>query len=182
MIKLFVLLFLFFPLASFAQDFVDTVVKEPKLGSVLRTVRPYDIFGDTTKEVLQIETSKAKRVDDIVVKFGVYSGRKLIYSDKWKAKDYFDPKDKLADSVKWRRLRRIMTYFFSIQNFTSSSDSTIIESLALLDRVDIKVNSTEEKEFLATPHTIFSVYAGRDKLYGITYLESKKKFVIVWRN
>src|SRR5688572_2472900 len=182
MIKLLVLLFLFLPVASFAQDVVDTLVKEPKLGSVLRTVRPYDICGDTTKEVLQIETSKAKRVDDIVVKFGVYSGRKLIYSDKWKAKDYFDPKDKLADSVKWRRLRRIMTYFFSSQNFTSSSDSAIVESLASLDRVDIKASSSEETEFLGAPHTIFSVYAGRDKLYGITYLESRKKFVTVWRN
>ncbi len=182
MIKLLFVLFLLLPAAGFAQDFVDTVVKEPKLGSVLRTVRPYDIFGDTTKEVLQVETSKAKRVDDIVVKFGVYSGRKLIYSDKWKAKEYFDKKDALPDSVKWRRLRRIMTYFFSNQNFTSSSDSTIVESLALLERVDIKAGSSEEKEFLATPHTIFSVYAGRDKLYGITYLDSKKKFVTLWRN
>jgi hypothetical protein len=182
MIKLLAFFFLLLPVASFGQDFVDTVVKEPKLGSVLRTVRPYDIFGDTAKEVLQVETSKAKRVDDIVVKFGVYSGRKLIYSDKWKAKDYFDPKDKLADSVKWRRLRRIMTYFFSSQNFTSSSDSTIVESLGLLERVDIKANSAEEKEFLAAPHRIFSVYAGRDKLYGITYLGSKNKFVTVWRN
>lgn len=182
MIKHIVLLFLLLPTVSFAQDFVDTVVKEPKLGSVLRTVRPYDMFGDTTKEVLQIETSKAKRVDDVVVKFGIYSGRKLIYSDKWKAKEYFDPKDKLADSVKWRRLRRIITYFFSNQNFLSSQESYIAESLEMLERVDIKKNSAEEQEFLATLHTIFSIYAGRDKLYGITYLESKKKFVTLWRN
>lgn len=174
--------FLILPLTLRAQDVVDTVVKEPKLGSVLRTVRPYDLFGDTTKEVLQIETSKAKKVDDIIVKFGIYSGRKRIYSDTWKAKDYFDKKDTLADSVKWRRLRRIMTYFFSNQNFTSSSDSAVVESFDLLDRVDIKKGAAEEKEFLSSPHTIFSTYAGRDKLYGITYLDSKNKFVVVWRN
>jgi hypothetical protein len=180
--KYLLLAFLLLPINIYAQDFVDTVVKEPKLGSVLRTVRPYDLFGDTAKEILQIETTKAKKVDDIVVKFGIYSGRKRIYSDSWKAKEYFDKKDNLADSVKWRRLRRIMTYFFSNQNFTSSADSVVVESFDLLDRVDVKTGSVEEKEFLDTPHTIFSVYAGRDKLYGITYLESKKKFVVVWRN
>jgi hypothetical protein len=182
MIRLLVIPILALASFSFAQE-ADTIVqKEPKIGSVLRTVRPIDMTNDTADEILQVETTKARKVDDIKVRFGIWQGSKRIYSDEWKAKDYFDAKDKLPDSVKWRRLRRIITYFFSNQNFTKSEDESLASMLERLQAVDLRPGTPEAEEFSSSSHRMFSVYAGRDYLYGITYLYSKRKFVRVWRN
>ncbi len=166
---------------SFAQV-ADSVPPEPKLGSVVRTVREMDVTGDTVQEILQVETTKAKTIGKIDVRFGIYKEKKLIYSHTWKANQYFDPKDKLPDSVKWRRLRRQITYFFSNQNFSSSVDEDLTSLLERLKPGDIKLGTSEAQELAATPHKIIAIYAGRDDLYGLTYIESKKKFLKVWRN
>jgi hypothetical protein len=182
MIRLLVIPLLTLASFSFAQKADTTVEKEPRLGSVLRTVRPIDMTNDTVNEILQVETTKSKKIDGIKVRFGIWQGNRRIYSDEWKAKDYFDVKDKLPDSVKWRRLRRIITYFFSNQNFTKSEDESLASMLERLQAVDLKPGTPEAEEFSSSSHKIFSVYAGRDYLYGISFLSSKQKFVRVWRN
>jgi len=162
---------------------VDSTHPKPKpIGTVLRTVREMDMTNDSIPEILQIETTKAKRVRDVRIRFAIYSGQKILYQKKWKADDFFDAKDHLSDTLKWLRLQRIMRVFFSDQNF-SLSDSESLESLfGRVHQADIIPGSDDAKEFGSTSHKIFSVYAGRDMLYGITWLASKKKFVILWRN
>ncbi len=176
------LLMLFFSSQAFAQ-FADTTAPKLKpIGAVLRTVREIDMTNDTIPEILQIETTKAKRMRDIKVRFSIYSKSKILYSHLWKANDFFDPKDNLTDTIKWFRLQRIMRVFFSNQNF-SMSDSESIESLfERVHPVDVKPGSAVAKEISEYNHKIFSVYAGRDMLYGITWIDSKKKFVRLWRN
>lgn len=172
----------FFTSFAFAQ-FLDSTAPKPKpIGAVLRTVREIDMTNDTIPEILQIETIKAKRVRDIKIRFAIYNKGKVLYSHLWKAADFFDPKDKLSDTVKWFRLQRIMRVFFSNQNFSSSDSESLTSLFERVHPVDISPDSDEAKEFSASSHKIFSVYAGRDMLYGITWLDTKKKFVTLWRN
>jgi hypothetical protein len=167
---------------TFAQ-FADTALVKPKpIGAVLRTVREIDMTNDTIPEILQIETSKAKRVRNIKVRFAIYSRKKVLYSHSWKADDFFDAKDHLSDTIKWFRLQRIMRGFFSNQNFSTSDSEDIGSICERLRCGDILPVSEEAKEYAASSHEIFSIYAGRDMLYGITWLGSKKKFVTLWRN
>jgi hypothetical protein len=169
--------------ALYAQ-FRDSTEPPPKpIGSVLRTVREIDMTNDTIPEIMQIETTKAKRLRDSKIRFAIYSDAKsLLYEHSWKVNDFFDPKDHLPDTIKWFRLQRIMRTFFSNQNF-SVCDSEAFSSLFTRVRAaDIKLGTLEEQEFIATPHKVFSVFAGRNDLYGITWLDSKKKFVTLWHN
>ena len=172
----------FFASFAFAQFADTTAPKSKPIGAMLRTVREIDITNDTIPEILQIETTKAKRVRDIKIRFAIYSKGKILYSHSWKANDFFDPKDKLSDTIKWFRLLRIMRVFFSNQNFSTSDSESIASLFERVHPVDIQLVSDEAKEFAASLHKIFSVYAGRDLLYGITWLNSKKKFVTLWRN
>ena len=178
---------LFFLLSSnlYAQfSFPDSTVPPSKpIGSVLRTVREIDMTNDTIPEIMQIESTKAKRLRDSKIRFTIYSHeKKLLYAHTWKANDFFDPKDRLPDTVKWFRLQRILRVFFSNQNF-SLCDSDCYSSLFnRVQSVDIKLGTLEEQEFVTIPHKVFSVYAGRDDLFGITWLDSRKKFVTLWHN
>ncbi|MDP4230447.1 MAG: hypothetical protein Q8916_08610 [Bacteroidota bacterium] len=166
---------------SFAQFTADSSRPKP-IGSVIRTVREIDMTNDTVPEVLQVETTRAKRFRDIKVRFGIYRGKKNVYSYSWKADDFFDKIDKLPDTIKWFRLQRIMRGFFSNQNFSSSDSEDLSSLFGRLRAADIKPGTDEAREFTSAPHKIFSVYAGRDMLFGITWLDSKKRFVTLWRN
>lgn len=178
----FLLVCLWAPSATFAQS-ADTTAPKPKpIGAVLRTVREIDMTNDTIPEILQIETTKAKKIRDVKVRFAIYKGKKILYYHSWKANDFFDSKDHLSDTIKWFRLQRIMRGFFSDQNFSASDSENITSIFERVHLDDIKPGSDEAKEFNATNHKIFSVYAGRDELFGITWLASKKKFVTLWRN
>ncbi len=163
---------------------VDTlpVSLEKPIGSVLRTVREMEMTGDTTKEVLQIETTKAKSLDKIIVKFGIYINGKNVFQDQWKASTYFDKRDKWSDTTKWKHLTRILRGFFVNQNFTMSGDEDLQTILERTEAAEIQVRTPEAKEFDSSPHKIFSVYGGRNHLYGLTWLQSMKKFVKVWKN
>jgi hypothetical protein len=179
---LFIILHLFFSTAARAQR-ADTTQPKPKpIGAVLRTVREIDMTNDTIAEILQIETTKAKRISGIKVRFAIYSGKKILFQNSWKANDFFDPKDKLSDTIKWLRLQRIMRVFFSDQNFMMGDSEDLDEMFKRVHPIDIKPGTDESKEFAGSPHKIFAVYGGRDMLYGITWLASKKKFVTLWRN
>ncbi len=161
----------------------DTSVPKPKpIGAILRTVRQIDMTNDTIPEILQIETTKAKRVRDIKVRFAIYSGRKMLYLNIWKADNFFDPKDHLSDTIKWFRLQRIMKVFFSNQNFSLSDSEDMTSLFERVHTMDIIPGSEEAKEYASSSHKIFSVYGGRDLLYGIIWLDSKKDFVTLWRN
>jgi hypothetical protein len=180
---IFILLATFISPIILHAEIIDSTAPKPKpIGSVLRTVRQIDMTNDTIPETLQIETMKGKRLGKNKVRFSIYGGKKLLYEHSWKVDDFFDPRDKLSDTIKWFRLQRILRVFFSNQNF-SMSDSEGIALLPAPDRPgEIRSGSEEEKEFLSSPHKIFSIFAGRDDLYAITWLQSKKKFVIVWRS
>jgi hypothetical protein len=167
---------------TFAQ-FADTTAPKPKpIGSLLRTVREVCMMSDSIPEVLQIETTKARRVRDIKIHFAIYRTGKVLYHQTWKADDFFDRKDRLSDTIKWFRLQRIMRVFFSNQNFSTSDSEDLTSLFERVHSVDIRPGSDEAKEFSASSHTVFSVYAGRDMLYGITWLDSRKKFVTLWHN
>jgi hypothetical protein len=181
-ILIFILLSFLFCNAAFAQ-YADSTIPKPKpIGSVLRTVRKIDMTNDSIPEVLQIETTKGKRIKDIKVKLEIFSGKKKLYEHIWKASDFFDPIDTISEAVKWFRLQRILRVFFSNQNFSSSDSESITSLLSRVRAVDIQPDSEEAKEYSSLPHKVFSIYAGRDMLYGITWLDSKKKFVTLWRN
>jgi hypothetical protein len=168
--------------SAIAQYNDSTQPKSKPIGAVLRTVRNIDMTNDSIPEVLQIETTKAKKIHDIKVRFAIYSGKKILYQRFWKADDYFDRKDGLSDTLKWFRLQRIMRVFFSDQNFTLSDNENLQSIFERVREADIIPGSDEAREFGASSHKIFSVYGGRDMLYGITWLDSKKKFVTLWRN
>jgi hypothetical protein len=165
---------------------IDSTAPKPKpLGAVLRTVREVHFINDlndTIPEIFQIETTKAKKIRDIKVHFAIYKQGRILYSYSWKANDFFDPKDHLSDTIKWLRLGRIMRVFFSDQNFSLSDSEKLSSLFSRVQSVDIVPGTDEAKEYEASSHNIFAVYAGRETLYGVTWLASKKKFVTLWRN
>jgi len=156
---------------------------QPKpIGSIIRVVREIDMTNDTIPEVLQVETTKAKQLRGIKIRFAIYSRNKVLFQKSWNANDFFDPKDRLSDTVKWFRLQRIMRVFFSDQNFTMSDGEDLNALFKRVHPIDIILGSDEAKEFVVSPHKVFAVYGGRDMLYGITWLKSKNKFITLWRN
>jgi hypothetical protein len=152
-------------------------------GSVLRTVRDsVRLKDDSSYQTLQIETTKSKKIGQIKVRFGIYEHGKRLFADEWPATTYFDKKDDLPDSVKWRMLEYIVKVFFINQNFTVSADDSLDTIFERARPGDIAPGSPEAQEYEASPHTLFSVYGGRDHLYALTWLASKKKFLKVWKN
>ncbi len=165
------------------KDSIVAPIEKP-FGAVLRTVREYDMAGDTLHPyILQVETNKAKRFDKIVVSFGIYTKTgKKVFSDSWKAASYFEKRDTLSDTIKWLRLQRILRGFFVNQNFIKSGEQPLDSIIEGAAPGEIKPGSKEAQEFDASPHTVFSVYGGRNKLYALTWLRSQQRFVIVWRS
>jgi hypothetical protein len=102
----------------------DTDDDEQEFGSSLKIMREIDVTNDSVPEVLRIETTSAKRFEDIKVKLTITSGGKRIYNDEWKADDYFDARDTTKDVEKWYRLQRILNDYFANENFPSTADST----------------------------------------------------------
>jgi hypothetical protein len=164
-------------------EVIDSTVSKPKpIGSVIRTVREVYFTNDTMPDIFQMETTKAKRIRDVKIRFSIYSKKKIVFEHRWKANEFFDPKDKLSDTIKWLRLERILRVFFSNQNFSISDSEDLATLFSRVRAVDIQPGTGRAKEYEASPHKIFAVYAGREMLYGITWLSSEKKFVILWRN
>jgi hypothetical protein len=145
-------------------------------------VREVHFTKDTIPEIFQIETTKAKKARDVKVHFSVYKKNKMLYGHSWKANDFFDPKDRLSDTIKWLRLQHILRVFFSDQNFTLSTNENLAGIFSRVQPADIHPGSDEANEYESSPHNIFAVYAGRETLYGITWLQSKRKFVTLWHN
>jgi hypothetical protein len=173
--------------ATFAlTDPVDE--QDQEFGTALKITREIDVTNDSVPEVLRIETTKATRFEDIKVKLSIYSNGKRIYSDEWKAEDYFEARDTTSIVEKWYRLQRILNDYFANENFATNADSTadLYSDLNVLFRnvrpADIPPDSPEANEFLSAPHRVVHVYAGRDNLYALTYLGSKKNFLKLWRN
>lgn len=169
---------------SFALQSDSSIFSRHKpFGSVLRTVRDsVRMTDDSSYQTLQIETTKSRRFDKINVRFGIYQHGKRLFSDRWNASTYFDKKDRLPDSVKWHQLEYLLKVFFINQNFTMSGDDSLKDIIERAHSADIRLGSDDAREFEASPHKIFSVYGGRDHLYALTWLSSKKKFMKVWKN
>jgi hypothetical protein len=176
--------------SSYALASSDPFVEDQDLafGTPLRITREIDVTNDTVPEVLRIETTKASRFEDIKVKLTIVSNGRSIYSDEWKAEDYFEARDTTSIKEKWYRLQRILNDYFANENFATNADSTadLYRDLEVLFRnvrpADIPPGSPEASEFMSAPHRVVHVYAGRDNLYALTYLDSKKHFLKLWRN
>jgi len=159
-----------------------------EFGTPLKITRQIDVTNDSVPEELRIETTKSDRFEDIKVKLAIFSNGKRIYSDEWKAEDYFETRDTTSLKEKWYRLQRILNDYFANENFAMNVDSTadLYRDLDLLFRnvraADIAPDSPEASEFMSAPHRVVHVYAGRDNLYALTYIGSKKNFMKLWRN
>jgi hypothetical protein len=183
MIHLLAFLLLLSPQQRPATDSVSVFARHKPFGSVLRTVRDsVHLKDDSTYQTLQIETTKSKTFNKIIVRFGIYQDGKPIFTDQWKASDYFAARDHLHDTIKWSRLEYLMKTFFINRNFQLNTRETLSQILDHLEPADIRPKSKEEDEFNASAHTIFAVYGGGDRMYGLTWLKSKGKFVRIWRN
>lgn len=183
MLHLLACVFLLAQPAPKPADSLSIFVRHKPFGSVLRTVRDsVHLLDDSSYQTLQVETTKSKSFGKIVVRFGIYQDGKPLFTDAWKASTYFEARDHLSDTIKWGRLEYMMKTFFINANFTRSGDEPLDSILGRTAVADIKPGSDEAKEFDSTQHRIFSVYGGRDHLYALTWLQSKKKFVRVWKN
>lgn len=166
----------------------DTLFDEPSIGSALKISREIDITNDSVPEILRIETTKAATFGDVKVRLSIYSKGKRIYNDEWRADDYFEERDSINDTVKWWRLQKILSVYFANENFLSSDDprapgyQNLDQLFADVHPADIAPGSPEAEEFIAKPHRVFHIYAGRDNLYALTYIGSKKNFLKLWRN
>ena len=174
--------------AAFALTLDPIDEDQEEFGAPLKIMREIDVTNDSIPEILRIETNKAARFEDIKVKLTIYAKDKRIYTDEWKAEDYFEARDTTSNKEKWYRLQRILNDYFANENFATNADSTadLYRDLDLLFRnvraADISVGSPEASEFLGAPHRVVHIYAGRDNLYALTYLNSKKDFLKLWRN
>lgn len=148
----------------------------------LATMREIDLTNDSVPEVLRIDGKVIPETDKIQFEFTIKQKSKVIYRDKWTAGGYFDPADKLNDSIRFSRLRRIITVFFANENFLVLDSGKYAKLLAESSPAEVVVNSPESSELLSGDRVMYSVFAGRDNFYGLIWLPSKKRFVKAWQN
>jgi hypothetical protein len=145
--------------------------------------RQIDLTNDGKPEILRLAGS-VNLADPAatMLTLTIRHGGKTLYSDTWKAGDYFDPIDHLSDTAMLRRLHRYVTVVFANENFTVLDSSGYDKVLADRSAAEIQPGSPQSKELIAKPRVMFNVFAGLDRLYGISWLPSKKRFVKVWEN
>jgi hypothetical protein len=146
------------------------------------TYREIDLTNDGKPEAVRLFGKVVPDVDKIQFEFTIRSGGKLLYSDKWTAGGYFEPADKLTDSTKLARLRRIVLVFFANENFVVLDSMKFTTLLAETTPADVVMDSKEARELSTGDHVMYSVFAGRDNFYGLVWLPSKKRFVKAWQN
>lgn len=167
-------------LALHRQDsLVAAPLKKPKM---IASMRQMELTGDTIPEVYRIEGKVVPKTDDILLKFTIKQGKKLLFHDSWKAKGYFDPIDSLPNEVKFRRLARIVNSFFANENFTSADSLEFHRLISEVGIGDVKPDSPECSEICTQSRMLYNVFASRDDWYGLVWLPSKRQFVKAWRN
>jgi len=153
-----------------------------KRPAMLASMREMELTGDSTPEVLRIEGKVVPKTDQIVLRLTVKQGKKIVFSDSWKAAGYFDPIDSLTEDRKFARLQRIVNYFFTNENFTWTDSLQLTRLIRNTGEADVKLGSMECDELGACTRTMYNVYVSRDYWYGLIWLPSQKKFVRAWRN
>jgi hypothetical protein len=147
------------------------------------TYREIDLTNDGKPESLRLFGKVQPDLDKISFDFTVRSaGGKLLYSDSWLAGGYFDPADKLTDSVKLKRLRRIVLVFLANENFVVLDSAKLNRLLAETTPADVIIDSKVARELQSGDRVMYSVFGGRDNFYGLVWLPSKKRFVKAWQN
>ncbi|HET6511987.1 MAG TPA: hypothetical protein VFH43_07335 [Candidatus Kapabacteria bacterium] len=146
------------------------------------TYREIDLTNDGKPEEIRLFAKVLKDVDKIQFDFTIRSRGQMLYSDKWTAEGYFDPADKLTDSTKLARLRRIVLVFLANENFVVLDSAKFNRLLAETTPADVIIDSKEARELATGDRVMYSVFAGRDNFYGLVWLPSKKRFVKAWQN
>ena len=144
--------------------------------------RSIDLTNDGKPEILRLSGKIEPDPSNTVLTFTIKQGKKLLFSDSWKAADYFDPIDHLTDTAKLRRLHRYVTVAFANENFTLMDSSEYAKVLSDRSPGEIAPGSAEARELIEQPRVMFNVFAGLDRLYGMAWLPKEKRFVKVWQN
>jgi hypothetical protein len=146
------------------------------------TYREIDLTNDGKPEEIRLFAKVIPNVDKIQFDFTIRSRGQMLYSDKWTAAGYFDPADKLSDSIKLVRLRRVVLVFLANENFVVLDSMKLNRLLAQTTPADVAIDSKEARELSSGDRVMYSVFAGRDNFYGLVWLPSKKRFVKAWQN
>jgi len=148
----------------------------------LATQRVLDMTNDGKPEILRISGMLAKKIDETKLTFTIKSGKKVFFTDSWTAAGYFDTIDHLPDSVKLRRLRRMVTVAFANENFEIVDSAEFDNIMRKVSPADLPAGSREAYELFTEPRVMYSVFHSRDYWYGLVWDPKKKKFVKVWQN
>lgn len=148
----------------------------------LATMREIDLTNDGKPEILRLSGKVVPNTDNIKLEFTIRSGKKVMYKDNWTAKGYFDESDELAESLKFMRLRRIVTVFFANENFSVLDSAKFKLLLENGTPAELVLNSPQSEELFSADRVMYSVFASRDNFYGLVWLPSKKKFIKAWSN
>jgi hypothetical protein len=148
----------------------------------LATQRVLDLTNDGKPEILRISGMLAKNIDETKLTFTIKSGKKVLFEDSWKAAGYFDTIDHLPDSVKLRRLRRMVTVAFANENFEIVDSAEFDNIMRKVSSADLPRESREAYELFREPRVMYSVFHSRDYWYGLVWDPKKNKFVKVWQN
>ena len=98
------------------------------------------------------------------------------------AAGYFDTIDHLSDSVKLRRLSRIITVAFANENFVVVDSADFQNIFDRVSIADLDPKSEDARELFRESRVMYSVFHSRDYWYGLVWDPKKKKFVKVWQN
>jgi hypothetical protein len=158
-------------------------VPEPvKPAKQLASMREIDLNNDGKPEKLRLAVQLKTPIDASPVTFTITSGKKSLFKDSWKAKGYFDTIDHLPDSIKLRRLSRIVNVFFANENFVVIDSMNLLDVLKMGSPADVIPGTPVCGELLKTREVMFSAFQSRDYWYGLMWLPSKKKLIKAWRN
>ena len=148
----------------------------------LASQREIDLTNDGKPEVLRLSGTLADKVDETKLTFTIKSGGKLLFQDTWKAAGIFDTIDHLPDSVKLKRLRRMVLVYFANENFEVVDSGEFDDLMRKVSPADLPAHSREAYDLFKEPRVMYSVFHSRDYWYGLVWDPQKKKFIKVWKN
>jgi hypothetical protein len=161
----------------------DTTSRKPAAKpKQLANYRAIDLTNDGQPEEMRLIGEVVPETDKIKFDFTIKQNGKLMFKDTWTAAGYFDPADKLNDSTRFARLRRVVHLFFANENFLVLDSARYSKLLAESSPAEVAIDSPESRELLSGDRIMYSVFASRDNFYGLMWLPSKKKFVKAWQN
>jgi hypothetical protein len=156
------------------------VVKKPV--TQLASMREIDLNNDGKTERLRLVAHLKHPIDESEVVFTITNGKKTLFKDAWKAKGYFDAIDHLPDSIKLKRLSRIVNVFFANENFVVVDSLNLPDILKMGSMADVRLGSSTCSELMHMREVMFSAFRSREYWYGLMWLPSRNKLIKAWRN